>query len=429
MSAIGKTPPPFDPVPALRKFLGDAVFIAWPRGVKGARKKWRHLRQRDMTPEYLAKLRNGNIGVALGEISNGLCALDIDDDQHVEPFITANPNFAKTFQTHGSRGRVFWFRLKGRSPHSRKLQTASGVAIGEFRSDGNQSIVWGIHPSTKKPYVWLKRCPAIEIELSAIQWPVGIVNPFLIKSPDTLPRPNLPEGASLEGRPRREAPLICSGGVVVVDGSLSADVREKIEQAVTLGVQATSRNNMASFQAAVTLVRLLGVENLHDLKSEARSYFAARWYDRLNSLGRINPDRTKTHYFNDVMSAIKNANSNSQSNPIPHAWQLAQSEALPPEAELFGGDKVMQDLIALCYQLHRLTRGGEFFLARNVVGKLMKLDETATRNLSENFQVLVGCGILEIVTPYEKGTRQATVYRFISREREPGEIKPDGSEP
>jgi hypothetical protein len=62
--------------------------------------------------------------------------------------------------------------------------------------------------------------------------------------------------------------------------------------------------------------------------------------------------------------------------------------------------------------LHLLHNGGEWFVSRNDAAKLMGLDETAGRNLSENFHVLVDCGILSIVTPYVKGKRQSTTYRY-----------------
>ncbi len=190
-------PPLRDPVPSLRSFLGgDVVYIAWPSGVKGSRRKWSYLRSEHMTPGYLAKLKNGNIGVALGTVSNGLCAIDIDDDKCVEPFLAANLNLARTFQTHGSRGRSFWIRVKGSCPRSCKLKNSSGKEIGEFRSNGNQSIVWGIHPTTKRPYQWVARCQAVEVEMSSIQWPEDVRNPF---SPDNSPQQNPPKGVVLNG--------------------------------------------------------------------------------------------------------------------------------------------------------------------------------------------------------------------------------------
>ena len=78
-------------VDELKVLLGEpAVFINWPRGVKGSTRKWKHLRPANMTPAYLSKLPRGNIGVALGEVSGGLCAIDLDNDAPVQPFLSAN---------------------------------------------------------------------------------------------------------------------------------------------------------------------------------------------------------------------------------------------------------------------------------------------------------------------------------------------------
>jgi hypothetical protein len=103
-----------DVVSELKELLGSpVVFIDWPKGVKGAKRKWGNLTVADMTPEYLAKLQDGNIGVALGEKSCGLLAIDIDDDALVEPFLALNSHLSGTLQTRGARGRVFWVRANG----------------------------------------------------------------------------------------------------------------------------------------------------------------------------------------------------------------------------------------------------------------------------------------------------------------------------
>jgi len=168
-----------DPVPELIRLLGDpAVFIAWPSGVKGTIKKWGHLTWAEMTPEYLVRLKDGNIGVALGEVSGGLCAIDWDDEAFVQPFLDLNPLLAETLQTHGARGRVFWVRFQGDYPkRSSRLKLGPTQEVGEFRSNGNQSIVWGIHPDTKKPYQRVVDKPVIRIEFNSIQWPKEISNP------------------------------------------------------------------------------------------------------------------------------------------------------------------------------------------------------------------------------------------------------------
>jgi hypothetical protein len=404
-----------DPVPELQRFLGHAVFINWPKGVKGTNRPWKHFTLGKMTPDYLAALKTGNIGVSLGDASEGLCAVDVDQDALVESFRKANPQLADTFQTHGRRGCVFWFRLLGPCPRSRTLKDSSGNSVGEFRSNGNQSIVWGIHPDTKNPYQWLVKKPVVKIELDSICWPTGIVNPF---APDNSPQQNLPKGDSPNGLITDGSPPLTMLGLRAVGApaaipAVSDLLASAIEQAVKIGSQSARRNNEASFQACLALIQIRDVADLSDMSPAERHHFAERWFQDLKSVGRINPSKTKTHYFHDIMNSIKNAKKNMKlKNPVPRAWMLAQTSPLPAEAHQFSGDKTMENLIALCYQLHLLHNGGEWFVSRNDAAKLMGLDETAGRNLSENFHVLVDCGILSIVTPYVKGKRQSTTYRY-----------------
>ena len=162
-----------DPIPDLIQLLGQpVVFIDWPRGVKGNSQKWGYLTSAHMTPQYLSKLKLGNIGVALGEASGGLCAIDIDADEFVDPFRWANPGLAETLQTHGARGCVFWLRFKGSYPKNTSfLKTESGQGVGEFRSTGSQSIIWGIHPDTQRPYEFVLKGPVVEVDFESIQWP------------------------------------------------------------------------------------------------------------------------------------------------------------------------------------------------------------------------------------------------------------------
>ena len=77
----------------LRDLLGhDVLLLHWPLGSKGTKKKWRHLTIESMNdPRYLEQLSTGNIGVVLGEKSGHLCAVDLDVDELVEPFLSANP--------------------------------------------------------------------------------------------------------------------------------------------------------------------------------------------------------------------------------------------------------------------------------------------------------------------------------------------------
>jgi hypothetical protein len=160
----------------LRDLLGhDVLLLHWPLGSKGTRKKWGHLTIESMhDPDYLEKLSTGNVGVALGAKSNGLCAVDIDRDELVEPFLASNPRLSGTLQTHGSRGRVFWLRMLGDYPATFDLKTHAGAKActkaGEWRGNGAQSIIAGRHPGTRRPYRILVKKQPLEISFSEINF-------------------------------------------------------------------------------------------------------------------------------------------------------------------------------------------------------------------------------------------------------------------
>jgi len=81
-----------DRISHLRDLLGPAVLLPWPSGSKGDRRKWKHLQLTDMNdPSHLAKLeRAGNIGVALGQVSNSLVTIDLDQDSYVTALLKAS---------------------------------------------------------------------------------------------------------------------------------------------------------------------------------------------------------------------------------------------------------------------------------------------------------------------------------------------------
>ena len=65
--------------------LGPCVLLAIPLGKKGPNtKEWQKLTLTHMTPEYLASLNGSkNIGVSLGAASQGLCSIDVDNDDEL----------------------------------------------------------------------------------------------------------------------------------------------------------------------------------------------------------------------------------------------------------------------------------------------------------------------------------------------------------
>jgi len=91
--------------------------------------------------EYLARLNHGgNIGVLLG---NGRVTIDLDRDENVEQFLNLNPTLRETLRSRRKRGCNLWVRIKGAYPKSCKLRTRSGEEWGEWRADGNQTVIYG----------------------------------------------------------------------------------------------------------------------------------------------------------------------------------------------------------------------------------------------------------------------------------------------
>jgi hypothetical protein len=88
----------------------------------------------------------GNIAVLLGEPSDNLVSIDLDDAAWIEPFLDANPALRETTQVPTYRGRQIFLRLTDDYPKTVCQLTVDGKAIGEFRGGRGLSTVFGFHP-------------------------------------------------------------------------------------------------------------------------------------------------------------------------------------------------------------------------------------------------------------------------------------------
>jgi hypothetical protein len=376
-----------NPVRELQELLGPAVFIDWPSSVKGSKKKWGHLTLAHMTPEYLAKLPEGNIGVALGEVSKDLCAIDVDHDPLVGSFLAVNPHLADTLSTHGNRGRVFWLRFKGDYPRRTvKLLNQAGADVGEFRSNRSQSIIWGIHPATQKPYEFVVRRPAAVIRFESIQWPTAISNP------PTLQRDGDTDVIN----------SVCSASL-----SLCLSVNS-VAQAVEIALpDRVHTNNNCLFKLARALKAVEAKSG--PLSQVQRMGAFTQWHVDATARGLLRPGQSRDEYLVEFMNACKKARTPLGTSPAEEAWKLAASEPPPAEAKVFDSQEGKL-LVALCYQLHRLSKGEPWFLAARTAARLTgRTHTTAATWLS----ALVQMGILEIVAP--STTKKAARYRYITQ--------------
>jgi hypothetical protein len=119
----------------LYQLVGNAVLLPLPFGEKRpVVPGWQTTTyQASMEPAYQRWLkaaidRNGNVGVLLGTVSDHLCAIDIDNDNRVEPFLALNPALCDTLRTRGRRGCQIWIRVSGEYPAKvHKLRALDGT--------------------------------------------------------------------------------------------------------------------------------------------------------------------------------------------------------------------------------------------------------------------------------------------------------------
>lgn len=180
MSATLATPPG-SIVRHLTGLLGeDVVLLPCANREKGSRcEGWQEFTIAKMRDEpYLRALgRAHNIAVLLGRASGGLCTIDIDGDESIEPFLELNPKLRGTSRSRGKRGCNLWVRVKGDFPRQAAIKRRDGTAWGEWRADRNCTMIHGTHPEGM-PYVRSPEVPPVELEFGEIVWPADLVLPW-----------------------------------------------------------------------------------------------------------------------------------------------------------------------------------------------------------------------------------------------------------
>jgi hypothetical protein len=136
--------------------------------------------------------RHSNTGVLLG-VADDLCTIDADTESFMAEMIQLNPALASTLITVGERAGQFWLYVTGARPRkieylkvrkdsplalgAKKIETDGTVKIGEFRAEGGQSVVRGIHPHGM-PYRWACSGPPIVLDFAEINWPCDVIIPW-----------------------------------------------------------------------------------------------------------------------------------------------------------------------------------------------------------------------------------------------------------
>lgn len=181
----------------LISLLGDdVVLLPIPQGMKGPRlPEWQKFRADKMKdPDYVRCLNRAYaISASLGEASGGLCSIDIDDDESVEPFLALNPKLRQTLRSRGKRGCNLWVRTEGDYPSVSPIKRPDGKAWGEWRSTGASTTLHGNHPEGVT-YERSPEVPPITMRFDEIVWPSGFLLPWLMPHREQIPpREDLPK--------------------------------------------------------------------------------------------------------------------------------------------------------------------------------------------------------------------------------------------
>ena len=131
-------------------------------------------------------------GILLG-VTDDLCAIDCDTEAFMDEMIRLNPCLASTLISVGERAGQIWLYVTGPRPHkieylkvrqesplalgAKKIEADGTVKVGEFRAEGGQSVIRGVHPCGLS-YRWRNHGPPIVIAFADIVWPAELRIPW-----------------------------------------------------------------------------------------------------------------------------------------------------------------------------------------------------------------------------------------------------------
>jgi hypothetical protein len=220
----------------------------------------------------------------------------------------------------------------------------SGNEVGEWRADGNQTIIAGTHPDGM-PYRFVVEKPVITIDYHEIVWP------------DVIRPPNATESQRAKGV--RESKVVSVGGCCLqIQAFCSVDL---IAQVAPTDYR---QNNDSLFR----LARLLKSyeDAIGRLPTEQERLFV---FDRWCLVSRPFWRHSRDEYYAEFLDACHYARIGLDQNPVELAVSHARSAPLP---EVVGfTDERIRLLVAICRQMQQITGTNSFFLPTRKLGEIL----------------------------------------------------------
>lgn len=356
-------------------FDSMVMLVAWPSGKKGGPGvDFRKISLKDMMdPGYRQKLAQGNIGVVQGEASGGIGSIDIDDDDGAKEFLELNPDLRETLRSRGARGCNVWlYPTGGDVPRSGRLKR-NGQPWGEWRFDGNQTIIAGIHPNGQS---YTLECPkrAIRYPFSKIQFPPGVTARFIHSSMDSITLSTDQQITEEQmNRPQSvtSVPPLCPS--VYLEGGKGGVLDQgTIETLLTGTIPTQTHGNHDKLFTLARRVKAFELGQPAPLGEASLRAIFSLWHER--AIAFLRADQAWDEYYYEFSEAYEDVKRPGGDAVVDIAWKAVSTSTgpLPPEAALVM-DGRLKKLVALCHLLQALAGPQPFYLACRTVQRLFNL--------------------------------------------------------
>ena len=394
----------------LRDLLGhDVLLLHCKSGTKRPVGKWKELTVDVMAdPAYLARLQTGNIGVALGQRSGGLCSLDIDSDDEFGAFVEQNECICQTLSTRGARGGNLWWRLQDAYPRLTPIKRA-GAHWGEWRSDGAQTIMWGQHPDGGR-YQFLRRLKPLVIGFNQIKWPSNMTPLLSIQSGEGVTESTQPTQPtkSPEGTERTDETHDTDVNKCGIGGRLLLSTIKTFEDALAASrTSAPGHNHERLFSLARGAKAVELTLKRPATETELRSLFD-RWF--ATAKPHLKKELSMDDYWFEFMEGYENVKHPLGTGFIEAAWIKTLTYALPVEANQFQ-DPCLRHVVSFCRELWISHDRKPFFLSCRTLQRLLAHPDHV--RAARWLRGLCRAKILAVMEIGGAKSRRASRYRYL----------------
>jgi hypothetical protein len=229
------------------------------------------------------------------------------------------------------------------------LKNSSGKEIGEWRADGNQTIIAGTHPEGM-PYQFVVENPGGPISYDAIIWPKSIL------------APHATESQRVRGVIEKEVVRVSAGCLQIQVFFTDVDL---IAQVAPTDYH---QNNASLFK----LARLVKSYE-HSVERPATNAELAFVFDRWCLLARRFWRHTRDDYYAEFLDAYGYARIGLHENPVEVAVSRAKAAPLP-QVQGFTDERIRL-LVAICREIQQIT-GANPFLPTRKLGEILGVHYT-----------------------------------------------------